>query len=236
MILDEQEQYAALDDWFKTPQGICVAEAFVSELDRVKDNFSGYNLLQLGSCGENRWLSALNFREKWLVSPVVDTQSATLISSMNTLSIDRNSLDCIIAPLTMEMFAGNKHPMDEIDRVLKPMGYVVFLGINPASLWGLVMMSKRLSCISTANITLRSSLTLKHACLSRGYRQCFLRSFYYIPPIRHKWMIQKLEFLNEMGKMIWPYPAGFYCFIVQKYDTCLPTVVPHRSDFYFGLS
>jgi hypothetical protein len=61
--------------------------------------------------------------------------------------------------------------------------------------------------------------------LYRGSRQCALSSFYYIPPVKNEWMINNLSFFNEMGKMIWPFPAGLYCFIAQKYEATPPSLL-----------
>ncbi len=47
------------------------------------------------------------------------------------LPFKRDSIDCILAPLTLQCFNLNKNPIDEIDRVLKPMGYLVIFGTNP---------------------------------------------------------------------------------------------------------
>jgi hypothetical protein len=65
----------------------------------------------------------------------------------------------------------------------------------------------------------------------RGYRQCSLTSFYYIPPFRHQSLIEKLEFFNVMGRMVWPFPAGFYCFIAQKHQECSLNL---RTDAFFN--
>lgn len=53
--------------------------------------------------------------------------SSTIITSYTQLPLDRNSIDCVIVPFAMEAFSHQKNPIDEIDRVLKPMGYAIFL-------------------------------------------------------------------------------------------------------------
>lgn len=213
-----------------TPQGNRVAHAFVAELMQVSKQLSGGTLLQLGNCGENLWLASLNFRHKWVITPSLVPQKSSLIASLNMLPIERDSIDCIIAPLTLEAFSQGKNPIDEIDRLLKPMGYAIFFGINPCSFWGAALRWHRLSCFGSSAVTLTSSLTLKRMMLLRGYRQCALTSFYYIPPVTSEFLIRKLEFFNEMGKMVWPFPAGFYCFIVQKYQSCSPSLLIDVSD------
>lgn len=220
MALEEQViKYHALDAWFQTPQGLRVAQAFTSELATVSEFLQGKQLVQLGSCGDNAWLSSLHFRHQWLLTPCETALKATIFTSLTSLPLERNSVDCVIAPLTLEAFGLEKSPLDEIDRILKPMGYVIFFGINPLSFWGAGLRFHFIRCFGQTRSVVTSSLLLKHGMLSRGYTQCLLKSFYYIPPVTHKNAIKRLEFFNEMGKMIWPFPAGFYCFIVQKYQS-----------------
>ncbi len=231
MILDEQAaKYRALNDWFKTPQGIRASLAFASELKAPSELFSGERLLQLGNCGDNLWLSELHFRTKWLVSPYEGAHKTALVASLTALPIDRSSVDCVIAPLTMEAFTQDKNPLDEIDRVLKPMGYAVFFGINPWSFWGAALRWGGVHCFGNTKGTMTSLLSLKHTLLTRGYSPCMIKSFYYIPPVANKTLIHKLAFFNEMGKMIWPFPAGFYCFIVQKYEPASPSLLFNKYD------
>ena len=226
MFLDEQaNKYRALENWFMTPQGNRVAHAFAAELMHVSDQLSGGILLQLGSCGENLWLPLLKFHYKWLVTPTIVPQKTSCIASLTMLPVERDSIDCVLAPLTLEAFSHGKNPIDEIDRVLKPMGHVIFFGINPCSFWGAALRMKRISCFGPGVVSLTPSLAVKRAMFHRGYRQCALSSFYYIPPFSSDSLIRKLEFLNEMGKMVWPFPAGFYCFIVQKYQHCSPSLL-----------
>ena len=218
LLNDQANKYRALDNWFTSPQGNRVAHAFADELVHIGEQLSGENLLQLGSCGENLWLPMLKFRNKFIVTPSNTPQKTTLISSLTTLPVERDSINCVIAPLTLEAFTHGKSPIEEIDRILKPMGYAIFFGINPCSFWGAALHLRRLECFGAQVATLTSSFTIKRMMLQRGYTQCALTSFYYIPPVSGSFWVRKLAFFNEMGKMIWPFPAGFYCLIVQKYQ------------------
>ena len=225
MYLEEQaNKYRSLDEWFLRPQGQHVARAFAAELMQIRGQFSGLNLLQLGSCGDNTWLSSLKFRHQWLASPCIVPKKTSLVSSLTMLPVERDSMDCVIAPLTFEAFGGGKNPIDEIDRILKPMGYAIFFGINPLSFWGAAIRWGHLDCFGSSSVTLTSALMVKRAMLDRGYRKCALTSFYYIPPVTSEPMIKKLKFFNEMGKMLWPFPAAFYCFIAQKYQPIHPSL------------
>lgn len=219
MVLLEQRKYDVLDDWFKTEQGRHVADAFSLQLQFVSKYIVGNKILQLGAFGEINWLSRLKFNDKMLVSPSLNAKNATFFATINNLPLDRNSIDCILAPLTIEIFSKAVNPLDEMDRVLKSQGLIIFFGINPYSFWGGAVFFQRLTCFINDSIKLQSSLSLKRALLSRGYRQYFLSNFYYIPPVKNQWLIHKMKFLNEVGKMVCPYPASFYCLIMQKYES-----------------
>lgn len=222
---EQASKYRSLNNWFKTPPGVWVARAFKAELSHVHDELYGERLLQIGNCGDNLWLESLRYQHKWIVNPCRSALKETCVTSLTALPLDRSSVDCIIAPLTMEAFAQDDNPIEEMDRVLKPMGYIIFFGINPWSFWGLALRSKYISCFSSDKVNLTSSFSIRRTMLYRGYRQCLHNSFYYIPPVMRESLLQKLEFFNEMGKMFWPFPAGFYCLIMQKYQICPPSLL-----------
>lgn len=232
MNLDEQRcKYRALDDWFKTPQGHHLGEAFAVQLARYHTYLRGDRLLQIGLCGDNLWLDALVFNQKYTLTPCSDAPKINCVGSPQTLPFQRNSMDAIIAPMTCEIFGRDNHPLDEIDRVLKPMGYAVFLGINPFSLWGIARYLHGLPCFGRTSMTLTSSLLLRRALLARGYRQEAFEAFYYVPPFQHEAWIKRCLFLNDMGKLASFFPAGFYCLVMQKYKGALPPLrpVPERA-------
>lgn len=221
MIEQQIKQYRALNEWFQSPAGLFVANEFSQQLELVNQYLRGDTLLQLGNCGDNSWLSKFNFNHKWIASPFI-ADKIDLYCSLNQIPIKRNSLDCILAPLTIEPFGASFNLFDEIDRVLKPMGFVVFLSLNPWSLWGCAMKCGLLHCFADHKVKMRTPFNLNRIFLNRGYRQCSLNNFCYIPPFSSEPLIKKFLFLNEVGKMLSPFPSGFYCYIAQKYQFIEP--------------
>lgn len=104
------------------------------------------------------------------------------------------------------------------------MGFVILLGINPWSLWGGAMKMGLLHCYDDTKVNMRTPFNLNRIFLQRGYRQYSLSSFCYIPPVSNPTLIKKLTFLDEIGKMLWPFPSGFYCYIAQKYQLIEPSL------------
>lgn len=228
MQTEQVRRFYSLNQWFKTPQGERVGYAFVDEFMSIHSSIKGERLLQLGSCMDNPWLSHMPFPQQWIISPFQYHRS-TLTASLTALPIERDSIDCIIAPLTLEAFAGDKHPLGEFDRVLKPMGHLILFGVNPWSLWGLGLHYGLIACFGGARGSLRTSLYLQHNLMARGFRPIRHSSFYYIPPVTSKKWIQNLTFFNQIGKMAPPFPAGFYCLIMQKYQISPPRVLIRSS-------
>lgn len=225
LLIEQQiKQYSALNEWFSSPLGMYVAKEFTHEIDAVSHLLKGNTLLQLGTCGDNLWLNSLSFKSKWLSFPKATSQ-VNLACSFNQIPISRDSVDCIVVPLGLEPYNNSLSLIDELDRILKPMGCVIFLSLNPWSLWGAALKSRLFNCFADTTIKMRSPYDLNRVLLQRGYRQCSLTYFGYLPPINNQKAIKKLAVLNEIGKMIWPFPAGFYCYIAQKYEEINPALI-----------
>ncbi|QDP72539.1 class I SAM-dependent methyltransferase [Legionella israelensis] len=223
-------KYRALDQWFQTPQGMCVEEAIAQELMRFNRLVRGKNLLQLGACGDNAWLDVFKPTSSWIVSPDKSNENVDFISLMNQLPLDRNCIDIVIAPLSMEACTEKNALIDEIDRILKPMGFIIMIGINPFGLWSLAAKLGFFSCFGEKKPIIHSPLKMNRLFLQRGYRQCTLKGFWYIPPFKNKQSIKRLSFLNEVGKMLWPFPAGFYFYIAQKYEAAHPDMAIELNE------
>ncbi|OGV26619.1 MAG: hypothetical protein A3F18_06510 [Legionellales bacterium RIFCSPHIGHO2_12_FULL_37_14] len=216
--------FQALDQWFLTAQGQAVSSSFIEELKswkELKQSMRGDCLLQLGTAGDHNWLPLFNYKTKLIISPCTynykNVQSAHVLGLIKALPFAESSIDCLISPMALEPHSWPLHPLDEFDRVLKPMGYIVFLGISALSLWGLALRFGNLPYLARGLINPVSIFKLKHALLHRGYSLCYLEPFFYIPPAKSKKWLDRLEIFNELGKMISPCPGGFYCMIVQKY-------------------
>ncbi len=60
--------------------------------------------------------------------------------------------------------------------------------------WGL------LNCYGNQTVKLRSAFNLNRIFLQRGYKQCSLTNFCYIPPVNSQSLIKKLTFLMRLAK------------------------------------
>ncbi len=206
-----------LDEWFHSAHGRCIAKAIEDELVHLNDILRGDRLVQLGDCADNAWLRGLQFKQKWLFTPQINPKNINCSTLFDSLPLDRESIDCVIAPFTVDAFNLKDRVIDEIDRILKPMGHVVFLGVNPISLWGIWLKFSHQNCFGLGRGFPKTVLFIKKSMIQRGYTQCYYNGFYFIPPVSQKKLIHSLGFLNQVGKMISPTPSAFYCLVMKKH-------------------
>lgn len=210
-------RFKRLERWFETPLGQRVAHVFSDALSHFEYIPRGDMLLQLGACGANLWLKHLAYTHQLIIASHNSfTQRADCYALCHKLPLDRNSIDCVVAPLTIHAYSHDDNLLDEIDRVLKPMGYVIFFGINPLSVWGLWLKMSKNACFGRSHGYEHSLLSLKHAMQIRDYTLLDACAFYYIPPLSRPYWLDKMQFLNQIGYMIAPMPSAFYCLVMQK--------------------
>ena len=223
--LNYSSWYQSLNDWFLTPAGIVASNEFSKVIQNFEHLFKGDVLIQIGGGGANAWLDLFHYNHQWIATPISLSSSNEIRCHLNHIPLDRNTADCVLLPLSLEPFKHSEYLLDEVDRILKPMGFMVLFCINPWSLWGAAIKLGTLRCYNKQKITMHSPYGINRMMLARGYRQCALTHFCYLPPVNNSSMLRKLGFLNEVGKMLWPFPSGLYCMIFQKYEHISPNLL-----------
>lgn len=222
---DLSELHDCLRHWFCGTQGLAVSKTFVHTLKPFQEILHGENVLQLGSFENHILLDALMYQHKWDVSPSVLSSESSLYADFRRLPFEKHSMDAILSPLSLNIFDAACWPLDELDYILKPMGYMVIFTINPYSLWGWALKLGLLPCFSGHRHAAMPIFKLKKALEHRGYTQFHLEYFYYLPPLKNPIWLQYLSFLNQMGKMLPISPASFYLLIIQKYEPPFPDLM-----------
>lgn len=224
--LNYSSYYQSLGDWLKTPLGEAVGYEFAKAVHSFENQLRGEVLIQIGGGERNPWLDHCNYKHTWIASPTALSVANEIRCSLSQLPIDRDAADAVALPLALEPHKDCQVLLDEVDRILKPMGFVIIFGINPWSLWGASVKAGVLSGFHSSNLSLHTPYGLSRLLLNKGYRQCALTHFCYLPPLKNPAYLHRLEFLNVVGSMLWPFPSGFYCMIFQKYEPAHPHLIP----------
>lgn len=218
----------------QTPAGRQMLAWEQQQLDTAVADLFGFHALQLG-LPELQGLRANRMPHRWLAlehaSGEAQMESAgaahpDLACDFNALPFDANSLDLVVVPHALELTSDPHQTLREVDRVLRPEGRVVIVGLNPTSLWGL---RQRLGRIRpTETLSGERGMKLPHSGELIGYWRMrdWLRllSFeieggrfgcYRPSGLSERWM-QRHAWMERAGERWWPVLGGAYFLVAVK--------------------
>lgn len=222
-LLVQKNKFHALSNWFSSPRGEPIANAFAAKLIELQELgiLTGETLLQLGGPANCSWLAPLKYKYKWQVTPDYDSKTADLIAAFKYFPFGEHSFDSIIAPLTMAAYSGKENPIDEMNRALKPMGSIVFLEINPLSIYSLLMRLAKQSCFGQIPTNTCAVNFLRQEMHNRGYEQCYYNKLTSNPG-RGRYIPFRWAFINQFIDLICIRHSGFYCLVMKKFNRLPP--------------
>jgi SAM-dependent methyltransferase len=195
-----------LPAWLLTPPGrYLLAWEQAQVAAAVADRF-GFHALQLG-LPELPGLAANRMPHRWVAG--VDLQC-----DFDALPFESASLDLVLLPHALELAADPHALLREVERVLRPEGRLIILGLNPASLWGLRQ--------NLAWLRPRREPYLPRAGEFIGYWRLrdWLRllSFdveaarfgLYRPPLSTEAWLQRWQWVDGVGSRWWPVLGAVY--------------------------
>lgn len=222
-----------LNEWFQKPLGRAVSESIQKQFEVSETSVYG-ECLQIGVNEIILQDKRKNYLKETHILMPKKGLGGDVVGNLDELPFDNQSFSMVFLPFTLEDMADISGLLDEIKRVLTANGYLLIVGINPWSLWGLADVLK----IST-NIPCkhrRSSLGIYSAVSSRGFKVHWIKSFFYRPPFSSAKLLKKSRFLEPVGQMFWPYPGGLYLLLAQKWTPQFLSVEPlwKAGGYIFG--
>lgn len=208
---------SAWDNWLASPPGQCVMRWEAEHLgDAVVDMF-GYYALQLGFL-ELDALAANRMPHRIRVSrQVADLRSAVrkpdlVVSGFEELPLDSQSVDLVVLAHQLEFSVDPHQVLREADRVLRPEGRLVVVGLNPLSLWGLrqsVVLRPLAPFLPPIGQLigmprLRDWMKLLSFEIDSGHYGC------YVPPCRTQKWLDRMHFMERAGDRWWPICGALY--------------------------
>ncbi len=207
----------AWDAWLSSPAGQYVMRWETEQLSRIVVDMFGYYALQLGFL-ELDALAANRMPHRIRVStaraaPAQGTRPADLlVGGFEDLPLESQSVDLVVLPHQLE-FSNDPHQiLREVDRVLRPEGRLVIVGMNPLSVWGLrqALASGPLNHFlpppgQLIGIPrLRDWMKLLSFEIDSGHYGC------YAPPCRTQKWLDRMQFLERAGDRWWPICGAVY--------------------------
>ena len=124
-----------LESWYGTDTGQYLLAQTRASLSSILDTSFGYHLLQIGPAREQRLFddSPINHR---IYASSRDGGAVGLISEPESLPLESDSVDTLIAHHCLEFAEEPHQALREMQRVLTPQGKLIIIGLNPYSLLG----------------------------------------------------------------------------------------------------
>ena len=221
------EPQPAWSDWLASPAGQYVMRWETEQLSRLVVDMFGYFALQLGFL-ELDALQANRMPHRIRVSNGRDGREAReapaddrtdsprapdlLVAGFEELPLESQSVDLVVLPHQLEFSPAPHQILREADRVLRPEGRLVVVGMNPLSLWGLrqSLSSRPFTPFlpPTGQLIgiprLRDWMKLLSFEIDSGHYGC------YAPPCRTQKWLDRMHFLENAGDRWWPICGAVY--------------------------
>lgn len=241
--MTREQAIIELAHWWQSPPGGYLLAWEQRQLDALVNDLFGFHALQLGlpqldalraNRMPHRWLatdSTLHHELPPLPLPPVDDALSTLLPhdpalagvaalhcDFDALPFPAQSLDLVVLPHALELARDPHDTLREVERVLRPEGRVLILGLNPASLWGLRQRGGHLR----QRLGLGGPLYLPQSGEFIGYGRVrdWLRLLGFEvehgrfgcwrPPLRSERWLERWHWMDEAGQRAWPVLGAVY--------------------------
>ena len=220
-----------LHRWFGAFPGEVLREQDNEILKQLLPTLFGYHLLKVGHCDDVEALSASKIPHQmvmdWKIDRSMLSEKVTCLqASAEAMPFSADSLDVVILSRSLE-FSNNPHQvLREVERCLIPEGHAVIVSFNPLGLWSIWrwLLSWREKPPWCGRF-IRAS-RLKDWLQLLGFDVIDTRCYFYRPPLKHRTIMEKLRFMESLGRHWWPIFSGAYIMVAKKRVATLTPLKP----------
>lgn len=214
-----------LNTWYQKPLGVALARAIKQHLDCKLPELLGDFLLQLGIDEQQAWLEKSPVRHKFILTSTRQRKTSAIVEC-SALPFTDESIDVVFLPHTLEMVVNPDRVLSEVFRIIVPEGYLLIAGFNPLSLWGVHHLLKITDSHAPWRNHFMSMWRLRRTLVQLGFMVTAIEDIFYRPPVQHENLLNKLMFLETLGRMVWIYPGASYLLLAKKQATTLQLIRP----------
>ena len=222
--------------WFATPTGIGLIEAENKLLADLSEDLFGYYLVQAQDFGHG--LEAFNecaIKNKILLDLSMIGNSPDLLAKSECLPLASDSVDVVVLPHTLDFSRDPHQVLREVERVLIAEGRVLIVGFNPLSLWGLWRLFSRWrgKLPWCGHFLAYKRVADWLSLLGFDIESSDVCAF--TPPLVNATWSTRLNFMQTIGRRIWPMFAGVYAIrAVKRVSTIRPVKTAWQGLRVFG--
>lgn len=219
-------QQKQLEFWFESRLGRHLLAQEQACLQEKAAAIFGYHVIQIGSPSPRfDLLKQCPARNRIVLDRGIGQSEIDLSADPRYLPLASDSIDGVILPHTLD-FSQNPHQLvREVERVLIPEGKVLLSGFNPWSQWGVGRLFRRRSGNMPWCSHFFSYRRVQDWFSLLGFDLEYVIYLNYRPPFHNQAVMQKLAFMESLGRRVWPMLGGVYVMQAVKRTV---TVTPIR--------
>lgn len=208
-----------LSEWYISYLGKILLTMEKARISRILPNLFGYHILQIGFPAGMSLLGSSRINHKiiscqpGLLNP---EKNPDLLCCNSALPVQSESVDVVLLPHILE-FEKNPHQiLREAERALIGEGHLIVTGFNPASVWGLWRLLLAWRDLPPWNGKYISLTRLRDWLTLLDFEIVKIEKFFFRPPFKNAKMMQRIKFLEPLGKYCWPYFGSIYLLVAKK--------------------
>lgn len=210
-------QYQQFADWLQTPLGQAVLKNEQKGLKPFWKIVAGDSLVTLTTPVQACLAKEYTGNQKVVVSPDIPLIGTHITDSIgnDSLSLLPDSIDVILLPHILEFAEDPYQVLRESDLILRPDGYMIIVGFNPVSSWGLRKLFSFKQAVPWSGV-FRWSHRIKDWLKLLNFEVIRCDHFFYRPPVANEKIFSCLKFLEYLGKYLFPFLGGIYIVVARK--------------------
>lgn len=218
--------FRKLDTWYQSDLGQAVAQAMSDQIQSIIPSIFGYYAVQLGVPSQQQWLAESPIPNRIFVDPDLEQTDKTIATDFTALPFANSSVDLVLLPNTLTFTTSLFDVIHEVDRILMPNGYLIIIGFNPISLWGISRLALSFKKGVPWQWNFLFLYKVRRMLYEIGYETMQANTFFYRPPTQNISILNKLLVMETIGNLSWSYPGGLYILVAQKQLPMLTRIRP----------
>ncbi|MCW8882452.1 MAG: class I SAM-dependent methyltransferase [Sedimenticola sp.] len=220
-----------LRHWFSATPGKELLQQEQAVFEHMLGECFGYYLLQVGGVGQQvEPLRMSRIKSQFVLvtseGDVVGSTQGSLVGDPLHLPVASDSVDAVLLDHTLDFTKDPHQLLREVERVLIPEGHLIIAGFNPWSLWGLWQFFRLRSKQVPWCGQFISPWRLHDWLSLLGFQVKDERALMFRPPLQHEGIMQRLDFLEQLGKRFWSPLSGAYVILAVKRVSRLTPIKP----------
>jgi len=224
-MTDPEQPQKRLANWYQTVASQYLLRQENTLINKGIEGLFGYHLIMLGALDYEQGMAASPITHKVVMNDEhLPNGALHLLGSQYELPLQSDSVDVVVLPHLLEYSLRPHHVLREVERVIMPDGYMVILGFNPVSCYGI--------CRALLGFQQRMPwqghyyhpVRLRDWIQLLGFKVVEIKYAGFVPPIPNEVAQQRLAFMEKAADSFIA-PLGSVYMIVARNQTVTPSVI-----------